>query len=240
MPVQHPVAEGDCVSTIAAAHGLFWKTVWEHPDNAELKKKRGDPNQLHEGDVVVVPERRAKQESGADSQKHRFKRKGVPILVVLRAFKPAAPVELPPECEHKGDSVSVALPDLKPAKQEAWAGVKYEATFGADTRGGAADGEGKIELKLPPSVAAFTLKLAPGTPDEMIQFVLLGALPPPDTGRGARRRLLALGYACQPEGPDDGADLADAIAAFQRTEGHGVTGRLSADLAKQLKEKFGC
>jgi len=73
MPINHQVREGETVASIAAQHGLAPETVWDDPANADLKEQRGDPNILFPGDVVVVPDKRAKEESGAAEQRHRFR-----------------------------------------------------------------------------------------------------------------------------------------------------------------------
>jgi len=73
MPIDHRVREGETVASIAAQHGLAPETVWDDPANADLKKQRGDPNILSPGDVVVVPDKQAKEESGATEQRHRFR-----------------------------------------------------------------------------------------------------------------------------------------------------------------------
>ena len=74
----YTVKQGDCISSIAQKHGLFWDKVWNHPKNANLQERRKDPNVLSPGDVVFVPDKDEKEESGATEQRHRFKRKGVP------------------------------------------------------------------------------------------------------------------------------------------------------------------
>ena len=73
MPIDHRVREGETVASIAAQHGLAPETVWDDPANAQLKEQRGDPNILFPGDVVVVPDKQAKEESGAAEQRHRFR-----------------------------------------------------------------------------------------------------------------------------------------------------------------------
>ena len=62
--------EGECVGSIAFEHGFFPDTLWDHPNNAELKGKRGDPNVLLAGDVVHVPDLRPKEVAVAAGQSH--------------------------------------------------------------------------------------------------------------------------------------------------------------------------
>src|SRR5947208_516691 len=52
------VAEkGDCVISIASANGFAdYHTVYDAPENADLRKKRPDPHILVEGDKVFVPD----------------------------------------------------------------------------------------------------------------------------------------------------------------------------------------
>src|SRR4030042_2074252 len=78
------VKQGDCVESIAFNHGLFWKTIWNDPNNNQLRVVRKSPNVLFPGDKFFIPEKRAKEESRATEQTHRFKRKGVPSKLQIR------------------------------------------------------------------------------------------------------------------------------------------------------------
>ena len=49
MSKRHVVAQGEYFSLIAARFGFAWKTLYEHPANAELRKKRPDPNVICPG-----------------------------------------------------------------------------------------------------------------------------------------------------------------------------------------------
>ncbi len=54
MPM-YTVKPGDYLVKIANEHGIAnWKTIWDHPNNAELRKKRKSPDVLFPGDQVYV------------------------------------------------------------------------------------------------------------------------------------------------------------------------------------------
>ena len=64
---KHTVREGECVSSIAYEHGLFPDTIWDHPDNSELKQKRKEMNLLEAGDVVEIPEKEDHEAESAEA-----------------------------------------------------------------------------------------------------------------------------------------------------------------------------
>ena len=57
----HQVEQGECLSSIAYECGFFPDTIWNHPQNAELKRKRNNPNALMLGDIISVPDKRIKE-----------------------------------------------------------------------------------------------------------------------------------------------------------------------------------
>jgi hypothetical protein len=91
MPVEHKVQQGECISSIAEKYGLFPDTIWDDPANAELKEKRKDSDVLYPGDLVVIPDKRTKEEPGATETTHKFRKKGVPKKLRLQFLEKDEP-----------------------------------------------------------------------------------------------------------------------------------------------------
>jgi len=88
---KYSVGPEDSIPGIARDRGFFWKTLWEHPENAELKALRKDPNMLVAGDEVFVPEPEERWESRPTEALHAFRKLGDPVkfrLVLRRMGKP--------------------------------------------------------------------------------------------------------------------------------------------------------
>jgi N-acetylmuramoyl-L-alanine amidase len=68
----HIIKQGECIATIAQANGFSSEALYQHPDNAELRKKRPNPNILHPGDSVLVPQRETKSLTAQTGATHRF------------------------------------------------------------------------------------------------------------------------------------------------------------------------
>jgi N-acetylmuramoyl-L-alanine amidase len=78
MAVSYEVKQGDCIFSIAFQHGFFADTIWNHPNNKDLKEKRKDPNVLMPGDTVYVPDKRLREYSEATNQVYKYKCKNTP------------------------------------------------------------------------------------------------------------------------------------------------------------------
>jgi len=162
---QHTVASGDCLSSIAEQYGLLWETIWNHPDNTELKLKRKDPNVLYPGDVVFVPDKRAGEVDCATNQRHKFRKKGVPAKLRLRLLD--------------GD--------------EPRANVPYQLQIDGEWKSGTTDGDGYLEQPLPPAARTGKLIAGEGPTQDVYEFDL-GNLDPLNTDEGPAGRLCNLGY----------------------------------------------
>ena len=90
MPKQR-VGEGESTSSLAKKNGFFWRTIWEHGANAELKSLRKDPNVLFADDEIFIPEKQFKDLSKPTDQMHKFKRKGEPCKLKVQLMKAGKP-----------------------------------------------------------------------------------------------------------------------------------------------------
>jgi hypothetical protein len=165
VPEQYTVKQGDCISSIAAACGFLWKTIWNHPDNVDLKQRRQDPNVLYPGDVVTVPERERKEQSCPTDSRHKFKKKQAPTRIKIRLLLDDQPRE----------------------------NVPYELQVAGRTIKGSTDGSGYIEEEIPADVQTGILIVEEGTVRDVFQLGF-GTLDPIDTDEGVQKRLESLGF----------------------------------------------
>ena len=243
MPEDYTVQTGDCISSIAFERGFFWETIWNHPKNADLKQKRVDPNILKEGDVVHVPDKELKEESCATDQKHQFKVKGVPAKLKLKLMEPPKNDDPPPEQDASASDESHLddpVYEPHPVKDEPVKNTPYKIEIdGKVIQEGNTDGEGQVEIPLPPNAKSGRLVLRPGTEDERVILLNLGGMDPISEISGLRKRLFNLGLPCQPTGDEAADDLTAAIRMFQENNDLKVTGKVDQPLKDKLKQIHG-
>jgi hypothetical protein len=62
MSIRYVVKSGDTLGGIASRHGLkSYREIYDHPENAEFRVKRPNPDKIYPGDVLMIPE--AKKDS---------------------------------------------------------------------------------------------------------------------------------------------------------------------------------
>jgi hypothetical protein len=191
MSIQHTVVPGDCFSSIAAKYGFFPNTLWNDPGNAALKERRKDPNVLQPGDVVEIPDKRAKTVTVKTGSFRRFRRKGVPARFRMLLVEQGEPK----------------------------AGVPFWLYIDGVPIDGETDADGLIEVPLPPD--ARQGKLVIGEPGAALEFELhFGHLDPVDSIDGVQARLNNLGFPCGAVDGVLGEKTKAALYAFQQFIGH--------------------
>ena len=125
------ICQGDTTEALAAAAGLLWQTVWDHPANATLRARRGAPNILLAGDALFLPERLSRSEPCSTARAHVFRRRGIPSELRIRCLD---------------------------EEQLAYASVPYQLVGeGLDLRGNL-DAEGWLRVPIPPGIQRLQLQ----------------------------------------------------------------------------------
>lgn len=207
MPI-HKVEVGDCLSSIADKFGFFWETLWDDPNNAQLRALRTDPNVLLPGDSVYVPDKREKTEPGETGEVHVFQLKGVPAMLRIQFVDE--------DGNPRSDVAFTIVVDGKPVSDD-----------GART-----DAKGMVICGIPPQARQGTLTLGEGETKEVYPLDL-GHLNPVTTISGVKRRLFNLGFfeGSVDESWDEAAKK--SLTAFQLAYGLEPSGELD-DAVREL------
>lgn len=212
----YTVLQGDHLSKIAKDNGFTdYSVIWDHPNNADLKQQRQNPNVLLPGDQVFVPDMEQKQESGPTDKKHTFAvdKKTLKLRLVLEDLyeKPIAGAQC------------ALLVDGQP----------YQLTT---------DSSGKLEQEIPlDAKEGFLTVRGDQTPfaNEVIALKI-GHLDPVTEVSGQVARLNNLGYVA---GELDGSDadaFESAVEEFQCDHGLKVDGDCGPKTQAKLKQAHGC
>lgn len=206
----YTVKQGDCISSIAREHGFFWQTLWDHPNNAQLKAKRKNPNVLLTGDVVFVPDKSGKQEAGATECRHRFVKKGEPAKLRLQLLENDSPRANEP----------------------------YVLDIDGQLFSGNTDAQGSIEHPIPPNANKGNLTV--GVAPNQQKFVLqLGDVDPVDEVSGIQARLSNLGFYYDAVDGVMSPATQTALSRFQRKHGLPATGQADSATRAKLVQVHG-
>lgn len=209
MATNHQVKQGDCISSIAFEYGFFPDTIWNHPNNAELKEKRKDPNVLMPGDIVSIPDKRIKEVSESTNQVHKFQCKNTPSKLEVKLLK------------YTGE----------PRSNE-----KYTLEIDGKIVEGETNSDGQIRHSIPPNLRTGTLLLNNGTEKHEL---LLGNLNPIDEISGQQFRLKNLGYFAGKIDGQMSLDLEGAIVEFQLDNNLTPSGKIDDQTKSALQEYYG-
>lgn len=188
VPILHVVRAGESVVSLAERHGLFPQTVWNAPENAELRASRTDMNTLLPGDKLFIPDRQMKPTTVVTDARHRFRRKGVPAYFRVQLYDFGEP--------RANQKFSLVID-------------------GETTIEGTSDGEGVVKAKLPPSARSGRLTIGE---DEFVVELMFGHLDPISEISGVQQRLSNLGYDCGPADGQLNERTREALRSFQRAQ----------------------
>jgi N-acetylmuramoyl-L-alanine amidase len=212
----HTVVQGEHLSGIAKKYGFSsYKTIWDHGQNAELKKKRQNPNVLFPGDRLFIPDIEGKEESKNTEQKHRF--------------------------ELKTEKLKLRLV-LEDQYEKPISSAPCEFHIENDVRHVTTDGKGKIEQDIPSTAesARLIIRSKETSLDDLIIPIKIGHLDPADEVTGQQARLANLGYFTGPIDGQDNPAFRLAVEEFQCDHGLPVDGICGPQTQAKLKDVHGC
>jgi hypothetical protein len=205
-PCYITVTEGDCIVSLAARYQLPQTRIWLAPENEELRSNR-EETILMPGDRVFIPAAETRTENCETEQRHQFKLKHTPCKLKLKLLK----------------------------KWEPRANLPYELDIDGQTLTGSTDGDGVLEVDIPPSTTTAILRLQDGEFEEK-RTLALGHLDPDSETSGVQARLNNLGFSAGAIDGDAGDRTNEAVAAFQASQGLRVTGNIDDQTRRKLKE----
>ena len=211
----YTVRRGDCLSSIAKAFGFAdYQTIYQHPENAEFRQKRPNPNIIYPADVLYIPDLRIKQVPAGTDQRHTFIKKRPRVLLRL--------------C-------------LKDDVEQPYTNTLYHLRVDSEHWDDSTDAAGIAEREIQADATEGEITIFPGgggTLEEGYTFTLqFGDLDPVNETSGVDARLVNLGYGP----PDSDGTLSPderraALSAFQDKFGLEVTGEASDETKDKLRE----
>jgi hypothetical protein len=216
MAGNYTVQQGDHLAKIAKTFGFSdWQTIWNHPNNADLKNQRQNPNVLYPGDVVYVPDRQLREESRSTDAKHNFVKKASDLKLRLT---------------------------LRDQYEQPIANASCSLTLGVKSDTVTTDGDGKIEVDIQPDDHDGVLIIQdPETPfDNTPISFKIGDLDPVDETSGQVARLNNLGYFAGDLQQPDPATFQSAVEEFQCDNQLTVDGICGPNTQAKLKAVHGC
>lgn len=217
MPTRHVVQQGESLRSIARRYGFAdCQAIQRHPENAALCRSRSNPDILHPGDEVFIPDKEVKWATVATRRKQQFSlRSSTSDALRLRLLDPMG---------------------------EPFAGGRYELRVGDQVYEGTAGPSGEIEHPLPAGVGEASLRVwISGVEFEIFCCNLtINHLDPVEELSGVQARLRALALY---EGGIDGVAsdaLRLAVERFQAMHGLSISGEVDGETREKLREVYGC
>jgi hypothetical protein len=165
----HTVVPGDCLASLAERYGVpHERDIYEHGENAGLRRGRASPYLLRPGDRVYIPLPEGRGLRCTPQQTNRFR--GRPRRRALRV-----------QLERRYD--------------EPLSGVRYELEVGDETFEGTTGDDGVVchDVRVGVRDGTLTLHEEEGRPPRVMRLAI-GHLDPANTESGQGHRLRNLGF----------------------------------------------
>lgn len=214
MALTHQVAQGECLASIAADYRFSdWRTIYNRPENAELRRKRQNPNLVYPGDLIYIPHLSLGKVECATGRLHRF---------VLR---------------KQLTLLRIAIEDVE---GNPLSGKKYRLEVEGETYEGSTAGEGLLEKEIPATAksGALTVWLDDDEYDDYTWELAIGALDPIEEISGVQARLNNLGYSCGSVDGIAGPRTKAAVKEFQTRMSLPATAIIDDALRKKLRQAY--
>jgi len=217
MPTEYTVEQGDCFSSIAEEFGFAdWHTIYEHPNNAELREQRPNPNILFPGDILYIPDKQIKDVDRSTDLAHQF---------VIKSPKTWLRIK------------------IRDGQEAPAAGCKYQLEIDdVPFPKGKLGGDGLLEVKISAKAekGVLTVWFDDQAPVGTTWKLLLGHLDPVDKMRGIQARLNNLGYSSGAVDGIIGPITQGAVRSFQEDNHLKIDGIPGPITQGKLKELHGC
>lgn len=204
---EYLVGQGECLSSIAAAKGYHWETIWNDPANAQLKLARKNPNALLPGDRLALPSKMKWYGTGQTEMRHRIVRHGEPSWLVIKLV------------DESGTPRS---------------NLPYVLQIDIEERIGTTDGDGILRERIPGGASRAILRID-GEKKEQY-FLKLGHIDPVNAVSGMQSRLKNLGYNCGKMDGKMGPRTLAALNRFRTDVGLPTSSRVDDQTLARLEQ----
>lgn len=212
------VRQGECIASVAVRNGFpDYTRIYFHPNNAEFRRSRPNPNIVDPGDTIYIPDLDPQVYDRPTDVQHKFllKTEQVQLRIVV--------------LDENGDPRAKASYRLRHYRGE------VTGVTGAD---------GMIQHDIPPQLEQAMLYLTfPGKTGHAVTrewLLKIGNLDPIETISGVQARLNNLGYLCGEVDGVSGPKTQSAIRQFQEAEGLTVDGIAGPETCARLKSVYSC
>jgi len=218
MASTHTVQQGEYLSSIAQQYGFAdWHTLYDHPQNADFKNLRPNPDIIEPGDEIFIPDKDPKQEAGATETRHKFQ------VATPKVF------------------IHVVLKDSDGAPI---ANEPYTLTVSGLSLKGTTDGNGLVQQQIPMGADDAELSLGNLPLTWPLRIGHLDPVREEDDKSGVisgiQARLKNLGFDCGEVDNILGDKTRAALIGFQEKYGLTVDGTASDETINKIKDLHGC